>query len=76
MGGFLSLSDRTVLIHEMHEHGIVPGFASENGVKVTGSGEGARALPYQSRSTETTAHCVRKEPVLVYRSLRASEPPT
>lgn len=34
----------TVLIHEMYEHGVVPGFVSENGVKVIGPGEAAPAL--------------------------------
>ncbi len=34
----------TVLIHEMYEHGVVPGFVSGNGVKVIGPGEAAPAL--------------------------------
>ena len=29
----------TVLIHEMYEHGVVPGFVSRNGVKVIWSEE-------------------------------------
>ena len=34
----------TVLIHEMYEHGVVPGFVSGNGVKVIGSEEAAQPL--------------------------------